>query len=169
MSYFPMCMSLDGKTVLLVGDGPQISAKTEVLKGFGAKICHRDSLTAADLTEEVAFVVIGDTPSAVAARYSDLCIQNRVPVNVVDQPELCTFCVPALIRRGDLTVSISTGGKVPGVGSVLKSRMEGWIPEDLGEILDALTILRRELYAQYPKEIAQQQLKAAIEKALSNK
>ena len=168
MSYFPMCMSLEGKTVLLVGDGPQICSKTEVLKSFDAKICHRDSLTVSDLTEDVAFVVIGDTPPDLAARYGELCVRHRMPVNVVDQPELCTFCFPALIQRGDLTVSVSSGGKAPGVSTYFKNRVAEMLPPETAEILEEIALLRQDLYAQYPKEIARQRLKEAIEQAFSS-
>ena len=166
MAYFPMCVDLRGKRILLVGRGKQIDDKAEKLRPFGSDLCRVDTLTEGDLTEEVAMVVIGDTPEPLAVQYSHLCQTHRIPVNVVDMPRLCTFCFPSIISRGDLTVSISTGGAVPAIGAYLKRRMEERLPANVETILQELQDLRQTLYQQYPKETARIMLRDAIEKAL---
>ena len=166
MAYFPMCVDLRGKRILLVGQGRQIADKAEKLRLFGGDLCPVDTLTEADLTEEVAMVVIGDTPEPLAEQYSRLCRMHRIPVNVVDMPRLCTFCFPSIISRGALTIAISTGGAVPGVGAHLKRRVEEQLPADVETILQELQDLRQTLYQQYPKETARTMLRDAIEKAL---
>lgn len=166
MAYFPMCVDLQGKRILLVGQGIQIDEKTERLRPFGGDLCHVDSLMEADLTDEVAMVIIGDTPGPLAEQYSRLCQQHRIPVNVVDMPRLCTFCFPSIIKRGDLTISVSTGGTVPAVGTYLKRCMEEQLPTDMETILQELQTLRQTLYQQYPKDTARRMILDAIEKAL---
>lgn len=166
MAYFPMCVDLREKRILLVGQGTQIAEKAEKLAPFGGDLCRLDTLTEMDLTENVAMVVIGDTPELLAEQYSHLCQKHRIPVNVVDVPRLCTFFFPAIINRGDLTVSISTGGGVPAAGAFLKRRIEWCLPEDLEDILQELHQLRQELYRQYPREAARDLLCAAVEQAL---
>ena len=166
MAYFPMCVDLRGKRILLVGQGRQIADKAEKLRPFGGDLCPVDTLTEADLTEEVAMVVVGDTPEPLAEQYSRLCQAHRIPVNVVDMPRLCTFCFPSIIKRGDLTISVSTGGAVPAVGAYLKRCIEEQLPTDLETILQELQDLRQTLYQQYPKETVRAMLREAVEKAL---
>ena len=165
MAYFPMCVDLQGKRILLVGQGTQIDEKAERLRPFGGDLCYVDALREADLTEAVAMVVIGDTPEPLAEEYSRLCQAHRIPVNVVDIPRLCTFCFSSIIQRGDLTISVSTGGAVPAVGVYLKRRIEEQLPTDVETILQELQDLRQTLYRQYPKETVRAMLREAVEKA----
>lgn len=165
MGYFPMCMDIRRKTVLLVGQGAQTDAKQEKLLPFGPVIRRLETLTEEDLTEDVAFVVAGDLPWAEAERISKLCRKHRVPVNVVDQPDLCTFSFPALISRGDLTVSVSTGGGCPGAAGYLARQIEELLPDRTEEILDWLTALRKTLYATEDKNTARRKLQAATQRA----
>lgn len=165
MGYFPLCMDLTGKKVLLVGNGPQIADKIEKLCPFGADLIRCDAITADILDGQTAFVVVGDMPSDTAAQISTLCASMHIPVNVVDQPRLSSFCFPALITRGDVTVSVSTGGKSPGAAAILARKINKQLPDDIGEIVDHLHELRKQLYASYPKETARRLLRDAVERA----
>ena len=60
--------------------------------------------------------------------FSD-CRNNNVPVNVVDQPDLCTFIFPSVVRRDMLTLAISSGGKAPFFTKVLRKKFEAFISE----------------------------------------
>lgn len=165
MGYFPMCVDLSGRTVLLVGSGPRIADKRRKLEPFGAKLLRTDRLAAENLTEDVAFVVVGDTDPAEAARISGLCRGRGIPVNVVDQPDLCSFFFPALITRGPLTVSVSTGGQAPGAAGHLARRIDAQLPDRTEEILDWLHVLRAALYEQLPAENARRALYAITREA----
>lgn len=156
MGYFPMCIDLKGKTVLLIGNGKQTADREQKLRPFGANLRRVENLTVADLTKDVAFVAVGDTAGEEAARISALCTAAGVPVNVADKPELCTFVFPAMVCRGDLTVSVSTGGKVPGGAAYLSRQISRQLPDRTEEILDWLGEIRRELYSRYPRENARQ-------------
>lgn len=158
MAYFPMSLDLEGRTVLLVGEGAQIADKAQKLRPFGAQLRRVHPLAEEDLTADVAFVVVGDTPGAEAERISRLCTARRIPVNVVDMPALCTFTFPALICRGDLTVSVSTGGKVPGAAAYLAERIRQMLPAGTDEILTWLRQMRQKLYARYPRDTARAML-----------
>ena len=61
------------------------------------------------------------------------CCNN--PVNAVDDREACSFLFPALVRRGNLSVGISTGGSSPTAAVWLKEQIEGLLPEHIEEIL----------------------------------
>lgn len=138
MGYFPMCIDLSGQTVILVGNGPQIQEKLEKLRSFSARLRLLDTLTAEDLRERPAFVIVGDQEPGEAERISRLCSGHGIPVNVVDEPALCTFFFPALITAGDLTVSVSTGGKSPAAAAYLRQQLRPQIPDQTEAILDWL-------------------------------
>jgi len=168
MGYFPLCVDLKGKRVLLVGDGPQIADKIEKLRPFGAVLVRCETITPEMLDQQTAFVVVGDTSFDIAKQISSLCASKHIPVNVVDRPSLSTFFFPALISRGDVTVSVSTGGKSPGTAAYLAGKIGQQIPSDLGQIVDQLQALRKQLYASYPKETARRLLREAAERAFED-
>lgn len=167
MGYFPMCVDLTGRRVILIGSGPQVRDKAEKLRSFGAELVFSDSLEPEVLTADVAFVVAGDQTPADAAAVSALCRARGIPVNVVDDPRDSTFFFPALICRGDLTVSVSTGGTVPAAGAAICRRIGAALPDDTEEILNWLHELRGELYATLPKEQARRILRNAAEQAFA--
>lgn len=167
MSYFPLCVDLTGATVLLVGSGPQIQEKRERLTGFGANLRCLDRLEERDLLCDPAMVVIGDLERQEAERCSSLCRRKRIPVNVVDVPDLCTFIFPALIRRGDLTVGITTGGKSPGFAAILRRKLEGEIPRNAGAILTWLYQLRPRLKRECSETQFRRALKAATGQSMA--
>ena len=95
---------------------------------------------------------------AVAA-ISDPETNRRVPlearernlfVNVVDEPELCSFIVPSVIRRDDLTVAISTSGLAPAVAKHLRQKLEGILVPEYGGFLRLLGILRPRIRERLP-------------------
>lgn len=165
MGYFPLCMDLTGKRVLLVGNGPQTADKAEKLLAFGPELGRCETVTAEMLDHRTAFVVVGDMPLEAAREISGLCAAMHVPINVVDQPSLSTFFFPALLTRGDVTISVSTGGKSPGAASILSRRIEDKLPPDTADIVDQLHALRQQLYASYPKETARALLREAAQRA----
>lgn len=94
MGYFPMCVDLTGKRVLLVGEGKQIRDKMEKLRSFQAQLVALQSLSAEDLCPRPALVIVGDIERVRARAIAAMCVEADVPVNVVDVPELCTFFFP---------------------------------------------------------------------------
>jgi len=75
-----------------------------------------------------------------SARLAQLARNAGVLVNVEDVPELCDFHVPAAVRRGDLLLTVSTGGRAPGLSRILREWLETrfgdeWTVrlEDIGE------------------------------------
>lgn len=167
MGYFPMCVDLTGRVVLLVGNGKQIADKEAKLRPFGAELRRLHHLAEEALTANVALVVVGDTDPTEAGRISKLCAERRIPVNVVDMPALCTFTFPAMIVKGDLTISVSTGGKAPGVAAFLSQRIDEQLPDRTEEILDWLQEMRQKLYSRYSKEAARALLSRMTKEAFT--
>ena len=73
-----------------------------------------------------------------SARLVQLARDAGVPVNVEDVPELCDFHVPATVRRGDLLLTISTGGRAPGLSRILREWLEDRFDEQWTARLDDL-------------------------------
>jgi siroheme synthase (precorrin-2 oxidase/ferrochelatase) len=140
-----MCVDLTGQKVLLVASGPQIRDKEERLAPFGAALVTLPALSAEDLADRPAFVIIGDLPLAQAEAAAALCHALHVPVNVVDVPRLCSFTFPSLMVSGDVTVSVSTGGKTPSAAAHLRALLQQALPEHTGDIVAWLAGVRAAL------------------------
>ena len=78
------------------------------------------------------------------------CQSRGILVNVVDDPELCNFFVPAIVRRDDLIISISTSGKSPAMARWLREKLEKEYGPEYGQLADILGQLRDEVKAKYP-------------------
>ena len=167
MGYFPLCVDLSGKTVILVGGGAQIRDKAERLRPFHPHMVFLDDLTDADLEDRPACVIVGDRHRSQAEAIAGLCSKRNIPVNVVDVPELCTFFFPSLIQRGELTVSVSTGGKNPTAAAYLRRHIEHEIPDRSEEILDSLADFRLKLRAVCPSGGYREVLNKAVSMAFS--
>jgi precorrin-2 dehydrogenase / sirohydrochlorin ferrochelatase len=144
MSLFPMFVKLDGRRCLVVGAGTVAESKIESLLASGATVrvvapkatpkvreWARDAriewipreYVPADLAG--AFLVIAATGSPVLhdAIYAEA--QSRgVLCNAVDEPQRCDFYFPAVVRRGDLQIAISTGGLSPALAQRLRKELE---------------------------------------------
>ena len=144
MSYFPLMIDLTGELVFLVGNDPR---KAEILRSFGAEVRVLEKLTAEELAEDPRLVVLAGGDRREAA---GLCRDRGIPVNCVDDPENCSFFFPALIRRGDAVIAVSSGGQAPAAARALKNRVEQALPENLEQILPWLSDLTGQLRSRIP-------------------
>ncbi len=169
-SYYPINLKIEGRKVLIVGGGrvacrkietllsfkaevhvisPQVIFEIEELAGKGIIVLHRREYDKA-LLEGSCLVISATDNSEVNQRVAGDAQRADIPVNVVDCPELCTFLVPAVIRRGPLTISISTGGKSPAVSAQIRRELENLYGEEYGLFLTCLGELRNRLLKEIP-------------------
>lgn len=173
MAYFPLCINLNGAQVLLLGEGKALEEKRNILLSFGANIrlfseaSEYGAFSETDLEPRPALVVVADMPRKEKERISLICQQQGIPVNVVDEPDLCSFYFPSLVTRGDLTVAVSTGGKSPGGAAWLRRHLEKQIPDQTETILEWANLLRQKLRTNYPEADRKTVLRKAIDLALS--
>ena len=187
MTLFPFYQNIEDKTFLVVGGGAVAKEKLEKLRLFTDRIIvvARETdltieeglaggITALDIrpfeAEDLkrADYVIGATDDRVLNRQIyDRCQEKGIPVNVVDDPELCTFIFPSLVKRGDLVVGITTGGKSPAFGQIVRRRLEAELPDNTEQIIDDLYAYKQKLKETVPEQKERAKLvKAKLQKLL---
>lgn len=167
MAFFPLMTDLSGKDVLVIGAGGEGTKKVRVLKDFGARVTlvapealeeavreadryERRGFEDADLDRtEWTLAVAATNDRELNRRISEDARKRRIPVNVVDDPELCSFIFPALIRDGDVVCSVSSGGKSPYVAQLVKERVRNCWPEGIGRINDRMGAYREQAKREY--------------------
>lgn len=159
MVYFPFFMDLSGQDGLIVGGGTVALRKIQKLLPYGARltVCAPELLPEIgqisgltllrqafepDLLDGRDYVIAATDDRTLNHQISGLCRRRGIPVNVVDDREACTFLFPALVRRGDLSIGISTGGASPSAAVYVKEQISSLLPEDLGPLLEYLDGLR---------------------------
>ncbi len=92
---------------------------------------------------EGAVLIIGatDDENTNAAISSDAG-RLGIPVNIVDDPQKCTFILPSILERGDLTFAVSTGGNSPALARYLREELEARYGVEYASLLDILGQLR---------------------------
>lgn len=116
------------------------------------------------LDREVFAVVAATDRREVNRRIAGDCQRRRLPVNVADDPRLCSFIVPALVRRGDLSIAVSTGGKSPGLASRIRQELALRYDESYGERLALLGVYRDRVLAEdLPEEEKQKLLRESLD------
>ena len=157
---FPMFMKLSGKRCLVVGAGKIGEPKIGGLMDTGARI-HVVAIAASDQVREWAdagkielelrafsssdldgmfLAVVATASRSLNERVYREAQERGVLCNVVDVPDLCDFFYPAVVRRGDLQIAISTAGQSPSLAQKLRQQLErqfgdgyaAWV-EQLGE------------------------------------
>lgn len=170
--YYPIYLNLKDKKCVVVGGGEVAERKALVLEDCQAKVTvispsltprlknlvdgggvsHLDRLFKRDDLEGV-FLVIGATSDcAVNREIFEEATEKGILVNIVDDPDLCNFIVPSHVRRGDLLISIATGGIAPGLSRKIRRDLEKEFGEEYEEYLKLLADFRRKVRAKYPDE-----------------
>lgn len=159
---YPVFFDIRGKRCLVIGGGIVAERKVrgllreeadvvivspEVTDGI-ARLAAREQCcwlkkkyTADDL--HGAFLVFAATGSpTVQDRVASDAEALGLPVNVADQPERCTFHVPAVLRRGDLTLAVSTAGKSPALAAMVRRMLAEQYGEEYALLLSLMGEIR---------------------------
>lgn len=120
---------------------PKATTGIAELAADGQCVWLRENYTASALNG--AFLVFAATDSPqVQQQVSNDADSRGIPVNIVDSPELCTFHVPAIVRRGDLTLAVSTAGKSPAVAAMVRRRLEEQYGPEYEQLLQMMGDVR---------------------------
>ncbi len=170
----PIFIELSGRRCLVVGGGAAALAKVRQLLGAGARVevlaqapeaglinwasagaltLSRRPLEAADLAgASLVFITLDD--AAEIQRIKTLATPAGALINVVDQPALCDFTMPAHVDRGPVTIAIGTRGLAPSLARNLRRDIEGLLPERLGELASFAGLYRDAVKATRPTAAA---------------
>ena len=145
---FALFLKLDAKPCLVVGGGPLAESKLASLLASGARITvvapeatrriralaakskltwHERRFQASDVKGAFLTVAATNSPTVNHAVFA-ACARRRVLCNVVDDPEYCDFYYPAVVRRGQLQIAVSTGGASPSLARRLRQQLEQDFP-----------------------------------------
>ena len=154
MEFLPIFLDIREQPCLVVGGGDVAARKAALLVRAGARvtvlapalsaafdadcaaarIVHRAaSFRDEDLTE-YAVVIAATDDDGVNGGVAPAAKARRIPVNVVDQPALCSFILPSIIERAPLIVAVSSGGASPVLARLLRARLESLIPAEYGRL-----------------------------------
>ena len=152
MAYFPLFIDLENRPCLVIGGGPVALRKARVLCSYGAQVTMVAPEFAAEPEETPGIVrrqrvfrdadIEGMALCAAASdqrevnhRAAELCRSAGIPVNTADSREDSTFLFPSVIKKGRLSVGISTGGAAPSEAKRLRKVIEEALPDDIEETL----------------------------------
>jgi uroporphyrin-III C-methyltransferase/precorrin-2 dehydrogenase/sirohydrochlorin ferrochelatase len=144
---FPVFLRLAGRDVLVVGGGAMAAARARQLAAAGARVTvvapeigedaaasavavRRRAFEPADL-DGAWFAVAAATPE-VNRSVSEAAESRRVLLNAVDDPERASAYTAGVVRRGGVTIAVSTDGRAPALAGLLREAIDSVIPADIG-------------------------------------
>ena len=165
MTYYPVFLNLKDKTALVIGGGMVAERKVKTLVECGADVRLVSPEMTAGLkqmseTEKISYAGPSfeekhlDGVFLVFTATNDKHLNHKISrtaqargllVNAVDQPADCNFIVPAIIKRGDLQIAVSTSGKSPAFAKILKKRLDDEFGDEYQKFLELMGNIRKEV------------------------
>lgn len=156
MTYLPILIDVRNQDILVVGEGHLAARKVRAVLRAGAKVSFvgdadadglAELLTGADCRHmagsfspdqlrgmRLVFAATADMELAKAV--SRAAREASIPVNVADKTALCSFIMPATVKRGPIVVAVSSGGDAPILTRTLRGRLETTLPASLGTLAE---------------------------------
>lgn len=162
MNYLPIFFDVRNCNCLVVGGGEIAARKIALLLRAGARVTVISPQLGAELTGQVqdelrdeqgqrkitwhpenfhsdhlgnaALVIAATNDFEVNRKVSEVAQQRRIPVNVVDNPALCSFIMPSIVDRTPILIAVSSGGASPVLARLLRARLETIIPAAYGRL-----------------------------------
>ncbi|MBI3571610.1 MAG: uroporphyrinogen-III C-methyltransferase, partial [Gammaproteobacteria bacterium] len=106
------------------------------------KIRHVAQEFRSEVLEGCVLVIAATDDASVNRQVSEAAKARGIPVNVVDQPDLCTFIMPSIIDRSPVTIAVSSGGRSPVLARLIRARLETLIPAGYGRLAKLVAVFR---------------------------
>ena len=172
MDFLPVFLDIRERPCLVVGGGPVAARKVALLTRAGGQV----TVVAPALCDELqrrlddgairhlarqfedpdldasVLVIAATDDQAINRRVSELARARNLPVNVVDQPELCSFIMPSIIDRSPVQVAVSTGGASPVLARLLRARLESYVPAAYGRLAKLVESFRDQVKRRFAPE-----------------
>jgi len=169
MDFLPIFFDVREQPCLVVGGGEVAARKSALLLRAGARvtvlapalsaafdadlaaarIAHRAASFRDEDLEGYAVVIAATNDDAVNRAVAAAAKARRIPVNVVDQPALCSFILPSIIERAPVIVAVSSGGASPVLVRLLRARLESLIPAGYGRLAALAAAFRDQVKARF--------------------
>ncbi|MBX3025279.1 bifunctional precorrin-2 dehydrogenase/sirohydrochlorin ferrochelatase [bacterium] len=183
MAYYPVFLQMAGERCVVIGGGEVAERKVESLLAAGARVTVVAPSLTPGLAERLARGEIGHfhrtyqdgdldgarlayaatDDEALHAELARAAEAAGVLLNVVDRPQWCRFIVPAVLRRGELAVAVSTGGGSPALAGRVRDEIDRLLGPEYERALDVLARLRAHLQARdLPSAERQRILRALV-------
>ncbi len=149
-----MFFDIDGRRCLVVGGGEVAARKVTHLVRANARVCvvapslcpalsimadkgsieHNAMAFTSEILDDCVLVIAATDDTGVNEEVSKQAQLRKIPVNVVDNPALCSFIMPSVVDRDPVQIAISTGGASPVLARLLRARLESMIPSAYGRL-----------------------------------
>lgn len=186
MGYVPLFMAVTDQPCVVIGGDALAEQRVRTLLAAGARV----TVISGSLTSELHIMaanrtiqyrervlatgdLIGfrlaycvDPDPTIVARATAEARSLGLPINVTDRPELCSFIVPAMVKRGHLQIAISTSGASPALARILRQELAECFGPSYELLLTVLTSARRYLRDHEPDPARRAALSHALARAL---
>jgi len=170
MEYLPIFIQIKHRPCLVVGGGSIAARKVALLRKAQADVF----VVSPDICEELqklndegsiqhiqrefeeldlktcVVIIAATNQRAVNEHVSELAHKLRLPVNVVDNPDLCSFIMPSIIDRSPVVIAVSTGGSSPVLARLIRTKLEGSIPAAYGRLAKLVEGFRDKVKTAFP-------------------
>jgi uroporphyrin-III C-methyltransferase/precorrin-2 dehydrogenase/sirohydrochlorin ferrochelatase len=148
VEFLPIFLNVRGAPCLVVGAGQVASRKAALLRRAGAHVTMTTEFREEEL-DRYALAIAATSDEEVNRAVAAAARARRIPVNVVDQPALCSFILPSIIERAPLIVAVSSGGASPVLARLLRARLETLIPAGYGRLAALARSFRERVKARF--------------------
>ena len=172
MTKYAIFLELNKRRVVVIGGGTVAVRKAQTLLDSGARLI----VVAEDIDKLMTALCKHGNTELIRSRYEKTyltgavlaiaatndhelnkqiykdCQELEILCNVVDEPELCDFFVPAVVKRGDLQIAVGTDGKCPAYAGHIRKKLEKIFVEKHGEFLNELEKMRLKIINEIPEE-----------------
>ena len=162
MRFLPVFLDLQGRQALVLGGGEVAERKADALRRAGA-VVRIEPVFHPDMLQGCVVAIGADAEEAELVKLSVAAQARGIPVNVVDNPPLCSFITPSVIDRDPLVVAVSTGGAAPVLARMVRAQIEGMLPPAWGRLAQLADSLKAEIRTAFPDVVQRRRM---LERAL---
>lgn len=169
MDFLPIFLNLKGQPCLVVGGGDIAARKASLLlEADGAvtvvspklsgqmaqyvkegRVEHLEATFDTSHLDGMKLIIAATDDSGVNEQVSAEAQRRSIPVNVVDNPDLCSFIMPSIIDRSPVQIAVSTGGASPVLARILRAHLESTIPAAYGRLASMVNGFRDKVKARF--------------------
>ena len=153
MSYLPIYLEMKGRRCVVIGGGAVAERKIASLLEAGADVTvispdASETVVRWSRNQSIHFIARCYQPGDLADTELAFVATDVGAVNAADDPARCDFILPSVLRRGDLTVAVSTGGTSPALARTIREELELYFTEEYEMLVRLAAEVREELRAQ---------------------